>query len=148
VADTSKKGPRSMHRARRGVVSLTEVARYLRGAGAVAARWVSSGDDASLWPTVTRPSSWGLEREREHDELWPFWLGEGEQRSPPKRWGGDGFSGISSEGRWNPTLGSGHLATHERGGGVGGFGWPDSRAEEEICERGHATAFAPKQRGK
>jgi hypothetical protein len=44
--------------------------------------------------------------------------------------------------------GSGHLAAEELGGGVWGFGRPDSRAEAEIDERGHAVAFAPKQRGK
>jgi hypothetical protein len=57
---------------------------------------------------------------------------------------------IFSEGQRNLTSRSGHLAAEERGGGVGVgcFGRLDSRAEEEIDERGHATAFAPKQRGK
>jgi hypothetical protein len=59
VANTSKRGPRSMHRARLGVMGLTEVARHRRGGGAVVAQWVSGGDDASLRPTATRPGSWG-----------------------------------------------------------------------------------------
>jgi hypothetical protein len=42
--------------------------------------------------------------------------------------------------------GSRHLAAEERG--VGGFRRPDLHAEEEIGERGHAMAFAPKRRGK
>jgi hypothetical protein len=97
---------------------------------------------------VSRPGSWGPEREREHNEVRPFWLGQGEQQSSPKRWGGDDFSVIFGEGRQNLTPGSGHLAVEDRGGGVGGFGRLDSRVEEEISERGHAAAFAPKRRRK
>jgi hypothetical protein len=112
-------------------MGLTKVARHSRGGGAVAAQWVFSGDDASRWPTATRTGSWGLERE--HNEVLPFWLREGEQRSSLKRWGGGGsFLAIFGEGRQNPTPGSGHLATKERGGGVGGFGRPDSHVEGGV----------------
>jgi hypothetical protein len=65
VAGTSKRGPRSLRRARRGVMGLTDVVRHRRGGRAVAARRVSGGNDASRWPTATRPGSWGPERERE-----------------------------------------------------------------------------------
>jgi hypothetical protein len=44
-------------------MGLTEVARHRRGGGAAVVRRVSGGDDASLWPTVTWPGSWGPERE-------------------------------------------------------------------------------------
>jgi hypothetical protein len=77
------------------------------------AQWLFGGDEASLRPTVMQLGCWGPEREREHDEVRPFWLGEGEQRSSPKRWGGGGFSAISGEGQWNPMPGSGHLAAKE-----------------------------------
>jgi hypothetical protein len=39
VAGTSKRGPRSMRWARRGVMGLTEVARHRRGGGGGAAGW-------------------------------------------------------------------------------------------------------------
>jgi hypothetical protein len=117
-------------------MGLTEVARHRRGGGAAATQWVSDGDDAFLRPTTTRPGSWLPEREREHDEVRPFWLGEGEQRSSPKRWGGGGFSAISDEGRQTPMLGSGHLAAYERGGGVGCVGAGRLMQRKEIGERG------------
>jgi hypothetical protein len=63
VDDTSKRGPQSMRRARRGVMGLTEVAWHRRGGGAAVTRLVSGGDDASLWPTAMRLGSWGPERE-------------------------------------------------------------------------------------
>jgi hypothetical protein len=39
------------------------------------------------------------EREREHDEVRPFWLGEGEQRSSPKRENDGGASVLSTDAR-------------------------------------------------
>jgi hypothetical protein len=42
----SKRGPRSLRRARRGMMGLTEVVRHRRGGGAAAARRVSDDDDA------------------------------------------------------------------------------------------------------
>jgi hypothetical protein len=57
------------------------------------------------------------EREREHDVVRPFWLGEGEQRSSLKRWGGGGFSAIFDKGQQNPMPGSRHLARFTRRGG-------------------------------
>jgi hypothetical protein len=117
-------------------MGLTEVARHRRCGGAAAARRVSSGDDASLRPMVMWLGSWGPEREREHDEVRPFWLREGEEWSSLKRWGGGGFSVISGQGWWNPTSGSRHLATEERGGGVGCFGVARLARRKEISERG------------
>jgi hypothetical protein len=87
----SKRGPRSLRRARRGMMGLTEVVRHRRGGGAAAARRVSDDDDAFRRPMVMRtvPED---QREKEHDESGPFWLGEGEQRSSPWSKEGGGLS--------------------------------------------------------
>jgi hypothetical protein len=54
------------------------------------ARRASGSGDASLRATATWSGSWGPERE--YDEVPLFWLGEGEQRSSPKRENGGGSS--------------------------------------------------------
>jgi hypothetical protein len=122
VVDMIKRGPRSLRRARRGVMGLTKVVWHRRGGGAAATRRVFDGNDASLWPTASQTGSWGPEREGEHGEVRLFWLGEGEQRSSP--WSKEGGSLSTRGARGGPLHGEvlecGIISA--RGGGSGSVG--------------------------
>jgi hypothetical protein len=80
----------------------------------VSPRWRSSGDTAGFRRRWRLPAANGDAagflgaREREHDEVQPFWLGEGEQRSSPKRWAGGDFLAIFGEGGgiWRQEVGT------------------------------------------
>jgi hypothetical protein len=99
-AEVSTNVERWTCRARRQGRGLTEVAEQRRHGGLSAVMTPPSGHRRQGRVP-------GDQREREHDEVRPFWLGEGEQQSSPKRGGGGGISAIFGEGRWNPTSGSG-----------------------------------------
>jgi hypothetical protein len=98
VANTSKRGPRSMRRARRGAMGLTEVAHHHWGGGAAVAWQVSNSDDA-LWRPMVILKVHEDQRKKEHDKYNPFWLGEGEQRSSPWSKEGSGLSAGGARGR-------------------------------------------------